>query len=474
MRSVPQLLAIAVAAFIGFWGGPVEAQEFDYHPPGELPDGSGTGLVDYEVYVPGMRFPIEESPAFANSQVWGHGGVNGPGGGQCDDNNYSYPWRDNYCETRQWDMPLCPSGEGHQGQDIRPATCTDKAHWAVAAEDGTITSIGTYSVYLTTADGTLHRYLHMDPDTLAVAEGDAVQQGERLGLVSNAFGGTPTTIHLHYDIRRALSDLGQTYIPTYMSLVRSYQALIGESEEPCGIIGGDPAIIDVDDPCFRLLGNVGTWRSESAGHDGQLHWTYAYDGDDADGYARWTLHFETAGNYDLEVYIDDEFADSTDAYYAVNSAVGAEEYRLDQSAASGWTTLGNFDFDADEQYWVEIYDNTGEPLSENLRIVVDAMRITPVALAGGDDGGGDDAGPGDVEDAGGDAGPVDSGSVDGGADDVDQGPAPQRFNETMTTTSCAQTPSAPPVMVWVLAMMALIVCARQVFGSRRNRWNLLG
>ena len=29
-----------------------------------------------------MRFPMEEGPAFANSQVWGHGGGSGPGGGQ--------------------------------------------------------------------------------------------------------------------------------------------------------------------------------------------------------------------------------------------------------------------------------------------------------------------------------------------------------------------------------------------------------
>ena len=38
--------------------------------------------------------------------------------------NYSYPWQDNFCETRDFQAGQCPGGFGHQGQDIRPATCT--------------------------------------------------------------------------------------------------------------------------------------------------------------------------------------------------------------------------------------------------------------------------------------------------------------------------------------------------------------
>src|SRR5690554_6250979 len=112
------------------------AEDFTYQPAGQLVAGSGSGLADTTVFVPGMRFPIEQAPAYPNSQVWGHGGMNGPGGGQCDPANYFYPWWDNYCETRTWDMPLCPGGQGHQGQDIRPATCDNKTHWTVAAEIG--------------------------------------------------------------------------------------------------------------------------------------------------------------------------------------------------------------------------------------------------------------------------------------------------------------------------------------------------
>ena len=37
--------------------------------------------------------------------------------------NYEYPWRDNFCETRDFSVGRCPAGWGHQGQDIRPSFC---------------------------------------------------------------------------------------------------------------------------------------------------------------------------------------------------------------------------------------------------------------------------------------------------------------------------------------------------------------
>ena len=107
--------SLALVAAIGLTPALASAQDPFYAPPGELVPGSGDGRVDEKVYEPGMRFPIKEGPAYPNSQVWGVGGYKGPAGSQCDDKNYSYPWHDNYCETRSWDMPLCPAGQGHQG-----------------------------------------------------------------------------------------------------------------------------------------------------------------------------------------------------------------------------------------------------------------------------------------------------------------------------------------------------------------------
>ena len=225
------LLGAALAALVS---APLPAAaQFTYAAPGTLQRAGGgaprvgAGRVDSRNYAPGIRFPIENTPAYANSQIYGHGGYMGPGGGQCSAGNYQYPWYDNYCEERSWTMPMCPSGRGHQGQDIRPGTCEDSVHWVVASAAGTVSNVGSYSVYVMGDDGRRYDYLHMNMGRLAVSRGQRVTRGQRLGLVSDDFGGTSTTIHLHYNIRMNVSGVGTVYAPTYMALVNSYQELVG-------------------------------------------------------------------------------------------------------------------------------------------------------------------------------------------------------------------------------------------------------
>jgi MYXO-CTERM domain-containing protein len=230
-RGTGLTLLVAVVAF----AGSAAAAPFSYDPPGQLIAGSGKGRADLFVYAPGMRFPIEAAPAFANSQVYKAGGGQGPGGSQCSTSNFSYPWQDNYCETRSWDMPLCPSGTGHQGQDIRAATCDKDVHWAVATTDGKITNVGSYSVYLTDSGGTRYDYLHMG--SVQVTVGQTVTKGKRLGRVSNVFGGTPTTVHLHFNLRQNVSGVGNVYVPPYMSLIKAYEGLVGPvNKAPVGLL----------------------------------------------------------------------------------------------------------------------------------------------------------------------------------------------------------------------------------------------
>ncbi len=363
------ILALAITA---------HADEFSYNPPGQLEGGNVSGRADDRVYVPGMRHPIEEAPSYANSQIYGHGGFQGPGGGQCDPNNYAFPWSDNFCESRSWNMPLCPSGTGHQGQDIRPATCTDKAHWAVAAESGTITSIGTYSVNLMSDTGTKHRYLHMDPGTLAVTRGQRVNKGDRLGLVSNAFGGTPTTIHLHYDLNQNVEGVGNAYVPTYMSLIRSYEELIGMEAEPCPAIAPDGATLDNNTRCFSLQGNPRFWRYvEDAGIEGDLYWTNAWTNDSPGNWARWRLNFTEAGRYRVSINNVPEYAQSQQAIYTVRHAGTEDTVRVDQSqpGPDGWVTVGEFEFAVGEDQSVSVFDNTGESSDLERHIMVDGLRF---------------------------------------------------------------------------------------------------
>ena len=102
-------------------------------------------------------------------------------------------------------------------------------HPAVAVEDGVISQIGTYTVYLSGASGRLYLYLHMQMNKLKVSLGDHVSRGQELGLVSNNFGSSSTTIHLHFEIKEAVTLGGSTIttnVPPYTSLISAYQRLL--------------------------------------------------------------------------------------------------------------------------------------------------------------------------------------------------------------------------------------------------------
>lgn len=230
MKSIAKL---AVAVF-GFAPLALVAQDSRFRPAGEIPPAQGDGVLQLAVLYPDMRFPIELGPAYANSQVYSTGGNYGPPGGQCVVANYSYPWRDNFCEKRGHANLLCKTGRGHQGQDIRPRSCVANMYWTVAAEDGVIAQIGTFSVTLQGKSGTIYRYLHLNMKNLAVRRLDAVQKDQRIGKVSDTFKpGVPTTRHLHFEIIDAVrvgNKTISTFVPPYSSLVAAYKKLPPEQQ----------------------------------------------------------------------------------------------------------------------------------------------------------------------------------------------------------------------------------------------------
>ena len=208
---------------------------FSYYAPGALLPGSGEGNRDQIVFAPDMVFPIEDAPTYLQSMVFTPGGAV-VGGDQCDPVNYTYPWRDNFCEIRSANRnsPHCPKSKIHQGQDLRvgtPESCrqmrsldpADRAlHRVVAVEDGVISHIGSYSVNLR-AGGRIYKYMHMNMKKLGVKIGDSVKAGDFLGYYSNDFAGTPTTFHLHFEITQNSGNGAWEHVPPYLSLVAAYE-----------------------------------------------------------------------------------------------------------------------------------------------------------------------------------------------------------------------------------------------------------
>ncbi len=208
---------------------------FAYYPPGELIEkDKGRGrAADRKVYAANIIFPLKLGQGLfphMNSQIWGYGGggwnnKGAAGGSESDPRNYdAMKQRDNYCEVRGWSMPLCPSGVGHQGQDIRPPTYKDNTWEAVAVTDGIISNVtSNTTVQLKAPDGTDYFYLHMHPKSITVKTGQKVKQGDVLGRVSKYMGGTPSTsLHLHFNVRQRIkvgSETLQVYVPTFTSLI---------------------------------------------------------------------------------------------------------------------------------------------------------------------------------------------------------------------------------------------------------------
>jgi hypothetical protein len=250
---------------------PKEASpDFSYYGPGDLIPETGwrkmPGRVDYHVYAD-MRFPIADAPAYVKSQSFmpwgdcyrsGRSGSMGPKGAQytCRVNglplvfdesaavNFSYPWRDNFCELRDFLVGQCPGGWGHQGEDIRPASCVLKdpyadrcmpyQHTVAAVRDGVIWrnagALGAYIVVNTADDLVRFRYLHMNPkfmDEDGLLSGRVVSEGEIIGKVGT-WGDFPngTSYHIHFNMQ-VFSKVGWVWVNPYMSLVLAYEKLIG-------------------------------------------------------------------------------------------------------------------------------------------------------------------------------------------------------------------------------------------------------
>lgn len=220
------------------------ASQCQYLSPGNLEPNSGEGVADRRIWAPGIISPFGDTNAIAKSQVYLPGGSQATSNDQCVIQNFRYPHRDTFCETRgtNRDSLNCPRRAIHQGidinagdrqqclqmlqaqRDIRMGAPSDIANIipVLAVADGVISYIGQYTVDLRPAEGAISRfrYLHLNMQTLNVEFGDAVKQGDVLGYYYNDFAGTPTTFHLHFEVI-AFVDGEAQYVSPYMSFVKA-------------------------------------------------------------------------------------------------------------------------------------------------------------------------------------------------------------------------------------------------------------
>ncbi len=216
---------------------PEQSADFSYRPSGDIIPNTGyrkqAGHPDPIAYSQ-TRFPLEKAAAFIHSQARFRHDKEASGG---------YPWRDNFCEARSFQVWQCPGGYGHQGEDIRAADCPPaieggercdpKQQAVVAVRDASVVrGPKDQAVTLQVNSRTEHirfRYMHMNPHAMnadGLLNGRFVAEGEKIGVISNFLDHPAgTSLHLHFDIQVFTRD-GWVWVSPYVTLISAYERLI--------------------------------------------------------------------------------------------------------------------------------------------------------------------------------------------------------------------------------------------------------
>ena len=237
--------------------------DFTYRPSGDIIANSGLrkqgGHADLIAYSQ-IRFPLEKPIAFVHSQEFRARRSSDKPLDELSGGNTSYPWRDNFCEARSFNVGQCPSGFGHQGEDVRPAPCPLNAEGrdrcdprqqpVVAVRDAVVIRAPKQQAVTlqvnTRNEHVRFRYMHMNPaalDASGMLNGRAVDEGEKLGVVSNYLDHpNGTSLHLHFDVQVFTRD-GWIWVNPYVTLISAYERLLrGRGHEIGPETAAQPAV----------------------------------------------------------------------------------------------------------------------------------------------------------------------------------------------------------------------------------------
>ncbi|WP_244423247.1 peptidoglycan DD-metalloendopeptidase family protein, partial [Bradyrhizobium sp. ORS 375] len=243
-RSAPEITPVAAERPAVF------DADFTYRPVGDIVMNSGArgqgGRADRTAYSQ-IRFPLD-APAYVHSQSFGRRRASD----KFDQPWSQYPWRDSFCEARDFNVGQCASGLGHQGQDLRPGACPlrrdgpdgcdPRQQRVLAVRDGVvIRSAKQQGAIIQVNTGTEHirfRYMHMNPSAMdddGLLNGRALREGEPIGVVSNYLDHpNGTTRHLHFDVQLFTRD-GWIWVNPYTTLIAAYERLIGGRGREIGL-----------------------------------------------------------------------------------------------------------------------------------------------------------------------------------------------------------------------------------------------
>ena len=300
-------------------------------------------------------------------------------------------------------------GVWHTGEDWngRGGGDTDLGDPIYAIAHGRVVEFGDYPpswgniVLLEHAlpDGTRvwSQYAHLDRIMVSQV-GQKVQRGQQIGTMGK---GAKTaqypqgrwTAHLHFEVRRNKLPIGN-----WTPMVKDKAAVMANYYSPTPFINArrpwnfaqaaeatsriqvvvDSQRTDPKAGRFRKAA-VDHWYSAPVGFQGTMLWTYASATMEAN-WAEWRPILPKAGQWQVWIYIPENYATTTNARYRIVHANGQDEVAVNQSKYfNNWVLLGTYPFNPGQGY-VRLSDLTGEQphQSDTSMIGFDAVCWTEV------------------------------------------------------------------------------------------------
>lgn len=145
-----------------------------------------------------------------------------------------------------------------------------------------------------------------------------------------------------------------------------------KTDNRCTTLPAD-GVIEQRSECYIAAGDPRYWRHVVAGSAGTLEWTGSTAASKPANFAEWIVK-ASAGRYHVDVYLDGTYGTAKHAMYQIAHAGLIDMVELDQTSATGFISLGEFDFIGTGDEHVMLTDNTGE---DSVQVGFDAIRVQP-------------------------------------------------------------------------------------------------
>lgn len=147
----------------------------------------------------------------------------------------------------------------------------------------------------------------------------------------------------------------------------------------------DGGVIDQRSECYLAGGDPRYWHRELGGYGDDREWTGTTNAAAASNFAQWIIKTNRAGRFSVEVHLDGgQLGQAKTARYQIRHGGTVDTIVVDQSSASGWVSLGDFDFAGEGDEHVMLGDNTGEAGTTDTKLLFDAVRVLSLDDPGAD------------------------------------------------------------------------------------------